>query len=99
MRTCPPRERISDATDCPAESCEPLVTLMPVPASRAAPWPPSSVGNSSPITAGDWAWAEAQAERNSIHERTDFKVRLRTGIKATALVFRFSSLVYEIVFL
>src|SRR5205807_1759570 len=83
MRTCPPRARISAATDCPAESWEPLDTLMPVPASKAEPFAPSSVENSSP-SAGGWVWPQAQAEKDSTHADSHFKFRL--GIKATELI-------------
>ncbi len=89
MRTCPPRARMSEATDCPAESWEPLDTLMPVPASKAEPCAPSSAENSSPSVRGDWVWVQAQDEKTTVHANNNFRFRLRRlgikglGIKAT----------------
>src|SRR5262249_54401676 len=60
-RTCPPRARRSVAGAIPAESCDPLTTLKPVPAGRTAVGAPGSETNSSPIC----VWAHTGAGKSS----------------------------------
>src|SRR5215470_3307390 len=86
-RTSPPRSRRSVATDLPAATCDPLITLIPVPARSAGPWTVVSEANNSPTVWGDCAAAEVI----SSNTRDVYRFRVFRGNKTQAYDLWFSS--------